>query len=71
MATRTKHYGKPVKSVNGYSIRPMYHSITKDHKNRKVTIKVPDGKFGIFAGRKLKFIMENLNDAILKLSKLS
>ncbi len=71
MATRTKHYGKPVKSADGYSIRPMYHSITKDYKNRKVTIKVPDGKFGIFAGRKLLYIKQNIDDAIIKLSKLS
>lgn len=48
-----KFYGKPVFTLAGYNIRPLLETKSFQDRNRKITKKLPSGKFGIFARTKL------------------
>lgn len=68
MGKSTNKLGKAVANSLGYTVRMMVGSKT-DEKTKK-TLKIHNGKYGIYAGKNLKEQVENVPDAMEKIKKI-
>jgi len=67
--TKQKSYGKPVANHNGYNIRMMVTGKTND--KTKKTFYNHNGKFGVFAGKKILREVPNVEEGMKEIEKLS
>lgn len=69
MGRNTRNLGKPVANSLGYTVRMMVGTKT-DEKTKKIN-KVHNGKYGIYAGKKLKEEVKNVAEAMEKINKMA
>ena len=67
--TKIKSYGKPVANHQGYTIRMMVTAKT-DEKTKK-TVGNHNGKFGVFAGKKLINDFFTVDEGMKEIERLS
>lgn len=68
MGKTTNTLGKAVDKQFGYTVRMM--TTTKADDKTKRTFKLHNGKFGIYAGKKLIEEVGSVDDAIVKINKI-
>jgi hypothetical protein len=68
MGKATKALGKSVGNSLGYTVRMMVG--TKTDEKTKVTHKIHNGKFGIYAGKNKIDEANDIDDAVSKINKL-
>ena len=68
MGKNAKNLGKAVGNSLGYTIRMIVTGKTND--KTKKTDKVHTGKYGIYAGKKLKEEVKSVPDAMERISKI-